>query len=203
MPIRIVIRQSSSQPSPSPPLLRPRTSVRTLPLVSPLPAPIVPHKVRKLASFSTPNYGKVKPPPLNFPSAIDNSPSYVSVSSTESTPLNASTSSVPAKRSSSGVPDDLIPRTSPKRSKTNHLPEKENIFRSSSQSKGKASARDPPLATPLGPFRTPLPAPRFTAHPSRIPDNAVATSLRAAFESIACDADLHQVRCARCRQSDR
>ena len=151
------------------------------------------YEVRKLPSFSTPNYGKAKPTPLNHTSACNNTPSYVSISSTESTPLDASTSSIPTKRLSSGA-EDIVPRISPKRPKIDHPSDKENIFhRSSSQvAKGKARAKDQPSLTSRAPIQPPLPALHIPSDHSPLPGNSTAT-LRAAFEALPYDADLSEV----------
>ena len=181
IPTLPLLRASSSRQRPSPRLSHLLTQVRLISCTNCSEVSCSPtHKARKLASFSTPNFGKSKPPPLNYPSAFDNNPSYVNVSSAESTPHNASSSRVPAKRLSTGAPEDVVPRVSPKRPKTSHQPDKENEFQaSSSQDKGKARARD--LYTPSR--CSPLPALSIPSNP-RLPYNATASTLRAAFEAL-------------------
>ena len=152
------------------------------------------HKVRKLGSFSTPGFNKVKPQPLNYPSAADNSISYVNVSSTESTPLNASTSSIPIKRQSSGSSEGLAPPSPPKRPKTAHLPNKENIFHADSgKDKGKGRAREPPRssAPPAGSVQPPVTT--FLSNVQSSSSRGKATTLRATWEALPIDVDLHEV----------
>ncbi|OJT14202.1 ATP-dependent DNA helicase hus2/rqh1 [Trametes pubescens] len=153
--------------------------------------------VRKLPSFSTPGFNKPKLPPLA--SAADNSLSVISISSTESTPYNASTSSIPVKRLSVGPPDVLIPRFSPKRAKTDHAPDKENFFRPDPSAKAKGKAREVPvtaIASPIPSFghsssHRPSPA-LSTTFSNSARSKTGAAELRSAFESLTHDADLEE-----------
>ncbi|KAI0637284.1 hypothetical protein C8Q77DRAFT_559783 [Trametes polyzona] len=129
--------------------------------------------VRKPPPASTPAF---EPLPTSVAStlAADKSLSIVSISSTDSTALDISTSSIPAKRLSFGPPEDIASRSSPKRPKTTHAPDKENHFRPDPPGKGKARARE--------------------ARPHPGSTSSGAAKLRASFESLTCDADLEEVR---------
>lgn len=151
-------------------------------------------EVRKLQSFSTPGFNKVKPQPLQYPSVADNSVSYVNVSSAESTPLSASTSSIPVKRFSAGSSEDLVPPSPPKRFKTAHPPDKENIFFDESR-KGKGRAREPPRATVhlAGPSRPQSATLHTHVNQPSTPSKPLTTTLRASFDALPLDIDLDQV----------
>ncbi|KAI0670686.1 hypothetical protein C8Q78DRAFT_1079618 [Trametes maxima] len=102
--------------------------------------------VRKLPSFSTPGFNKPKPslpaPDLSTSAADTSNLSVISISDSDSTAFNASTSSIPAKRLSSASPDEPLPPLSPKRPKTDHVPDKENIFRIDPPVNGKGKSRE-------------------------------------------------------------
>ncbi|GBE82544.1 predicted protein [Sparassis crispa] len=122
-----------------------------------------------LPAFSTPGFGKSKPPPLALPSNGDHS--YISISSTDTTPPSASVSSVPSKRLSMDAHIDQEHTGPSKRPKVDTTSDKENRF--ISDVKGKA--RELPLNRTLD-FHAPDPinpspirhsASRILANPPR------------------------------------
>ena len=150
------------------------------------PCTHIPRPVGKLPSFSTPNYGKAKPPALHHPSTFDNSLSYVNISSSESTPRVGVVSSVPTKRLSTGIPDDIQSRTSPKRPKTVHSENKEN----SRRDKGKARAHE--SRPPFLPLPQRLPALNLPSNTASTMTHPANTS-RAVFEALPHAAGLGEV----------
>ncbi|OBZ75722.1 ATP-dependent DNA helicase hus2/rqh1 [Grifola frondosa] len=97
--------------------------------------------VSALPSFSTPGFGRGKPTPLRTSATVDNTTSYVDVSSAESTPLNVSTSSIPVKRTSSDNSFELDSPASSKRARVDQIHGKENVFVPDLRDKGKGRAR--------------------------------------------------------------
>lgn len=92
-----------------------------------------------LTSFSTPGFGKKKPAAPQTP-VIKRQPAYVSISSTETTPVRDTSPSVPIKRASSG-PIEEGGSLSAKRLKVDPAkPGKENVFRYDAKGKGKERA---------------------------------------------------------------
>ncbi|KAI0362779.1 ATP-dependent DNA helicase [Trametes cingulata] len=170
---------------------------KSIPTSAPGPSNVT---VRKLPSFSTPGFNKPKPPPVPSPavnSAADNSLSIISVSSTESTPLNVSTSSIPVKRLSTGPPDELIPRGSPKRTKTDHVPDKENLFHDDVLDRGKGKAREQSYSVLQSSTNPTINRSNAQAAPTPVQSNGSGSgsgkaALRAAFEALIHDADLEE-----------
>ncbi|KAI0822656.1 P-loop containing nucleoside triphosphate hydrolase protein [Trametes gibbosa] len=190
-------RTRSALPSTTTPIapITPRSApgkakFRPAPAASSTPSGVT---VRKLPSFSTPGFNKPKPPSLapTAPSAADSSfSSIISISSTDTTPLHASTSSIPAKRISATFPDNLGPDSPPKRPKTIHSVDKENLFLFDSAPKGKGRLQQ---ATPFG-TASPIsssgliqvhrPGPStVSAHSNSIRSKAGAADLYASFEA--------------------
>lgn len=79
-----------------------------------------------LTSFSTPGFGKKKPPAPKV-SAAESQLSYISISSTDTTPVRDPSSSVPVKRTSSDSVLEIDPEENPKRMRVDpHTSGKEN-----------------------------------------------------------------------------
>ena len=196
LPFDTSATQAKFKPAKSVSSSTPATSTGTAAASQPIVARFTSHPtVKRLGSWSTPGFNKNKPPPLNCPSAADNSISYVDVSSTETVSVNTSTSSIPTKRLSSGGAEDLFPHVSPpKRPKTDHVPDKENVFRSDPKGKGKGRARDPAdlSITTHTPSHNTLPSPHIQIYPPA-QRSRTSTSLRIAFEGLTHDADLPEV----------
>ena len=187
-----ICRESLNRPSRCP---LNRLRVRLHFCLSPL-AFLSPTLVSKLGSFSTPGFGKVKPKPLDL-HATDNDTPYINISSTESTPLNASTSSIPIKRFSSGSSEDFPPLASTKRPKITHQPpDKENLFLEvGARDKGKGRAREPLPSSPLhvvAPSRTAPQASNVATNALTSASNA-PKSMGKLFETMPHDIDLYEV----------
>ena len=121
-----------------------------------------------LSSFSTPGFGKKKPIAPQTP-ASENQPAYVSISSTDTTPVRDLSPSIPVKRTSSDPIIEIEPPVVNKRMRVEvrEAVAKENVFHHDPKGKGRELGLPESVTSPpRSKFAKALPSVQETPHSS-------------------------------------